>query len=218
MSNEPCRRPLPPANPNLEPAAQRIAAARKGDRRALAALLVETAAQVRSSLTISPQWQSVLDLDDVMQVTFMESLLRFDQFAGDTPVAFVAWVRQIARNNLLSAVRALGAEKRPQPRRRVPAGRDGDSYTDLCALLGVTSTTPSRVLGQREAREAIETALTQLPPDYAAVIRTMDLEGCSGPEAAQRLGRSRGAVFMMLARSRDRLRDLLGSSSRFFST
>jgi RNA polymerase sigma factor (sigma-70 family) len=64
----------------------------------------------------------------------------------------------------------------------------------------------------------MEGALRQLPPDYEKVIRLYDLAGKSPAEVAQEMGRSQGAVFMLRARAHDRLREVLGSSSQFFST
>ena len=59
-------------------------------------------------------------------------------------------------------------------------------------------------------------------PDFgsarnATVVRLYDIEGRSGPEVATTMGRSRGAVVMLRARAHDRLAELLGSGSKFFS-
>jgi len=56
-----------------------------------------------------------------------------------------------------------------------------------------------------------------LPSDYEKVIRLCELECKSGPEAASILGRSHGAIRMLLARARDQLREVLSTGSAFFS-
>src|SRR5262245_41546544 len=63
--------------PTLE--VKSISAAVAGDRDALTRLLKKFGPQVRARLSISSSWQSVLDLDDVMQVTYMEAFLRIGQ-------------------------------------------------------------------------------------------------------------------------------------------
>jgi RNA polymerase sigma factor (sigma-70 family) len=195
-----------------------LCAARAGDLDALEQLLALAGAEVRDALRINPKWRSVLDVDDVMQVTYMEVFVRFDQFVGNRIDAFRRWISQIAQNNLRDAIRALECQKRPQPdkRVRIAAGHE-DSYVSLCEMLGATSTTPSRAVAASEARSSIENALQQMPENYADSLRLFDLEGCTGPEVADRLGCSRVTAYLLRARARDRLRDLLGSASRFLS-
>jgi len=50
------------------------------------------------------------------------------------------------------------------------------------------------------------------------VVRLYDLEELPAAEIAQRMGRSAGAIHMLKARAHDRLVDILGSSSSFFSS
>lgn len=196
------------------------AAAVRGDGDALARLLQEHGPRVRARLAgkIGPVWRSVLEEDDVLQVTFLEAFLRIGTFTPRGPGAFLAWLTQIAENNLRDAIRGLERAKRPDPRRRVQARAvTEESYTDLVGLLGVTSTTPSRVAARQEAGSAIETALAKLPPDYRTVIRLYDLECRDIGEVAGQVGRSPGAVYMLRARAHDRLREELGGASQFFS-
>ena len=160
----------------------------------------------------------MLELDDVMQVTYLESFLEIDRFTPQGPESFLAWVRRIAQNNLRDAIKALEREKRPPPERRVESPGGEDSYVALYGLLGATSTTPSRVAARQEAKSILEAAIKELPPDYARVIRLYDLESRSGPEVAAAMGRSRGAIALLLIRAHDRLRERLGSATKFFSS
>jgi RNA polymerase sigma-70 factor (ECF subfamily) len=191
--------------------------ANEGDADALTTLLEEVGTDVRRALSMPRRHQSVLEPDDIMQVTYVEAFLRFPQFVGDDLRAFTAWLHRIAQNNLNDAIRGLERDKRPPAERRITAPRTDDSYVALCDFFGVSNRTPSRIAAAAESKQLIETALRKLPPLYADVIRGFELEGCSGPEVSERIGRSRGAAFMLLARARDRLREVLGSESRFFS-
>lgn len=92
-----------------------------------------------------------------------------------------------------------------------------ESFVALVEVLGATSTTPSRVAARDEAGELMRETLEQLPPDYARVITLYDLQGKAPSDVAQEMGRTQGAVFMLRARAHDRLKDLLGPESRFFS-
>lgn len=202
-----------PTMPDFEQALDR---ARAGDDDALSALLERYGPAARASLQISPVWQAHIDSDDVMQVTYLEAFLRIGSFAGTREGVFLAWLAQLAQNNLRDAIRALEAEKRPSPRRRVECG-DSNSYAKLCELVGVTTSTPSRAASNAEIQQLVDEAIKRLPQDYAEVIRLLDLQDFSGPEVAERMGRSRAAVYMLAGRAHDRLRELLGAQSQFFS-
>jgi RNA polymerase sigma-70 factor (subfamily 1) len=198
-----------------------VARATGGDADALAALLAQFGPAVRHRLVgrIGQAWRSVLDEDDVMQVTYLEAFLRIRSFRprGEAGASFQAWLAQVAENNLRDAVRGLERAKRPDPRRRVTGGVSQESYVSLVEMLGMTSTTPSRQAAGHEAADAIEAALAQLPADYRTVIRMYDLEGRDIEEVGRALKRSSGAVYMLRARAHDRLREVLGSASKFFS-
>ncbi|MCB9844958.1 MAG: sigma-70 family RNA polymerase sigma factor [Phycisphaeraceae bacterium] len=196
--------------------------ARSGDRAALVQLLESCGPQVRERITprITGWVRTALDEDDVMQVTYLEAVLRLDRFQGGGVSGFVAWLTKMAENNLIDAVRALEAAKRPSPRRKVSARQqpDQESYLGLVELLGCTYTTPSRDAAKREAHGFLESALSRLPADYARVIRLYDLQGLPIEEVAEQLGRTQGAVYMLRARAHDRLKDAIGTESQFFST
>lgn len=206
------------ACPNEEELIQRAA---KGDEQALCDLLEVFGPMVQGRLKgkISPQWRSSLDEEDVMQVTYLEAFLLADQFKPRGPGSFMAWLSQVAENNLRDALRGLQAAKRPNPRRRVQVSGTSsrDSFVALVDLLGTDHGTPSRVAAMGEATQCIEAALGQLPPDYERVVRLYDLEGLSATEVAAQLGRSTGAIYMLRARAHERLKSALGSASRYFT-
>jgi len=64
--------------------------AARADAEALSTLLKRYGPQVRRELNISEQWRSVLDPDDVMQVTYVEAFLRIDHFTPKGPDSFLA--------------------------------------------------------------------------------------------------------------------------------
>lgn len=200
--------------PDIE---QLLRKAQAGDRAALVEILDATGQRVRPRIEgkLSPALRAVLDADDVMQVTYLEAVMRFKSFTGGGASGFLAWLSRLAENNLIDAVRSLEAAKRGDPRKKV-ASRE-ESMTDLINVLGVTHTTPSRVAAKGEAASVIEVALRALPPDYERVIREFDLEGKPMAQVAQAMGKSEGAAYMLRARAHDRLKEILGSESKFFS-
>ncbi len=188
-----------------------------GDMSALTSLLEQNCDAVRASLSIDQKWASVLDPDDVMQVTFLEAFLQIGKFKAEGPGAFLAWLNRIAQNNLRDALRELTAVKRPQPGQRVAAGGPQDSASHLLANLGMTTTTPSRSAADAEIIAAINNAVALMPPDYGTVVRLYDLESKAIGDVAAAMGRTTGAVHMLRTRAHEHLREILGSDTAFFS-
>jgi RNA polymerase sigma-70 factor, ECF subfamily len=199
--------------------AELVRKAAAGDANALSGLLRMHGPNVERSLQIGDIYRSMIDAADVMQVTYLEAFMQIGTFDVAQPERFEGWLRQIAQNNLRDAIRGFERQKQPPPRNRVnPVNRD-DSMVDLYDLLGEgTSATPSRAVRKNELCGFLDRAIEALPERYGKVVRMYDIEGKSIAEVAEAVGKSAGAVHMMRARAHDRLREEMGSSSRFFST
>ncbi|MBK7406165.1 MAG: sigma-70 family RNA polymerase sigma factor [Phycisphaerales bacterium] len=191
-----------------------------GDPDAIATLLREHGPIVRERIApkIGRQWSGLVEVDDVMQVSYLEAFVQCPRLTLRDRAAFVAWLTRVAENNLKDAIRSFDRAKRPDPRKRVTGPANEDSYVGLVEVLGVTSTTPSRVAARHEAVSVMDGALAKLPADYARVVRLYDLECRPIEEVARELGRSPGACYMLRARAHDALREAMGTASQFFST
>lgn len=196
---------------------EEIACAVAGDRDALTALLERYGPTLQARLRgeIAAKWQSMLEVDDVLQVTFVEVFLRIDRFEYRGPRSFEAWVTRIAKNNLTDAIRSLQQAKQLPPEKRITFQNEADSSVALLNVLGVTSGTPSRKAVAQELHVTVREAVAQLPRDYAQVLTLYDLEAKSAEEVATVMQRTPGAVYMLRARALDCLRDALGSESQF---
>ena len=198
-----------------ESASSLIAQAVQGNHDALATLLRKHGPRIRQHLRISRTWRGSFDADDVLQVTYLEAFLRIRQLISREPAAFAAWLRTIAENNLRDAIKELGRGKRANPRRRVRPPTLDQSTVLLLERVARTSMTASRIVVGKEAQEALRQAVAQLPQTYRTVVELYDLEGKSPTEVSQTLRCSAGAVHMLRARAHDRLREILGSESKF---
>ncbi len=203
-------------NPDEPTEAELTKLAVAGDECALTALLQRYAADTRQRIaaTIGAKWQSIIDADDVMQITFLEAFLTIHRFVPRGNGAFSAWLARIAQNNLRDAIEELSRQKRPHPDRRIVAA--DESAVLLLDKIGCTTTTPSRHLGRRELAQTVLNAVEQLPDDYARVIRLYDIEGRAVSDVAAEIGRSEGAVYMLRARAHDRLRESFAQHSGIF--
>lgn len=191
----------------------------EGDREAFRTLLERYGGQVWAGIDarIGPQWRSLIDAEDVMQVTYIEAFLQAGELTARDGAGFAGWLRRIAENNLRDAMKELQRKKRPHPARRVHASGGDDSYITLVELLGSSTGTPSRHVARQEAAEVIDAKLQCLPEAYAQVIRLYDLQGLDIAQTAQRMQRSPGAVHMLRVRAHDHLRAILGAETDFFT-
>jgi RNA polymerase sigma-70 factor (ECF subfamily) len=190
----------------------------RGDQDALSTLLNLYGPQIQSTLDIGRRWRSSIEAEDVMQVTYLEAFLRFDELAIANTRSFVSWLTRVAQNNLRDALRALDCAKRPSPQRRVSATVGADSFVALFDVLSSSTTAPSRHAVRRDNQAALEGAIAGLSETYQTVVRLYDLEGRSPSEVASAMGRSVGAVHLLRIRAHDRLRERLGSRSDYLSS
>lgn len=203
-----------------ESEAELVDRARCGDAQALTMLLERAGLELGAEIErqIGDRYRNQFDAADILQVTFLEVFLHADTIAPGASGSFRSWLRRIAENNLRDALRALERDKRPSPSRRIEVHDRDRSYLALLEQVAAASNTPSRDCALNELREGVDAALRELPRDYEQVLRLYELEGLSGEEVAERMGRSCGAVRMLLARAREQLVHVLGSDSRFFSS
>lgn len=180
-----------------------------GDEDALSELLglLHSRLTARLQERIGRRYRGAIDVADVLQVTYIEAFLDIGEFHRGENGSVFNWLLAIARSNLIDAIRALRRKRRLDPNKRIR--NVGDSYIELLLQLGTAPTTPSEDACRGEARDAVESALKLLPPDYALVVRRHDIEGLPASAVAEELRRSVPAVYMLKARAHDRLRRVL---------
>lgn len=200
--------------------AARVTRAVQGDADALSELLEAFGPGVEAALQIGRAWRSALEPGDVMQITYLEAFMQISSFRPEQAGSFEAWLRRIAENNLRDAIRGLERMKQLPPARRIlehAGSASADSYVGLFEQFAAGTSTPSRLASRADIQRLITAAIDRLPPDYAATVRMYDIEGQSIAAVAAALKRSAGAVHMLRARAHERLAELLGTASAWFS-
>lgn len=122
-----------------------------------------------------------------------------------------SWLCQVAEQRLIDAFRRFGAEKRDM-RREVPidAG-SSDEQEGLIALLVASLTSPSMAVARDHRQQKLLEALERLPRDAREAIRLRYMENLPSKEIAEKLGKTDGAIRVLLTRSLQKLREILGS-------
>ena len=122
------------------------------------------------------------------------------------------WLCQTAEQRIIDLHRKFfGTQKRAADREApldAPAGPSGNRQ--LIDLLVVSMTTPSMAVARNERERALMEALAALPEESRTALRLRYVDNLPSKEIAARLGKSDGAVRVLLTRTLDRLKQLLG--------
>lgn len=132
---------------------------------------------------------------DIVQSVCREVLQAVGQFEFRGNAQFRAWLFRAALNKILERTRRLTQQKR-DVRREIAIG-GGIDYGEL---LGAEPTA-SQLAVAGELSQRMERAFDTLTDDYREVITLSRIVGLSHAEIAEHLGRSEGAVRMLLSRA-----------------
>ncbi len=188
-----------------------VIAAKRGDNEQLG-LLLESYRGYLYMLAhryLSQRLQRRIDPGDLVQITFLEAKRDWDQFRGNSPGECAAWLRNILKNNVATAVaRHITSQKRSLTR-EIQASQVGndDSQAQWLVSLPGSTTSPSRRAMKAEAAQQLFEALHTIPETQAEAIRLRYLEGLSLAEIVDRMGKSETAVAGLLKRGLQKLRD-----------
>jgi RNA polymerase sigma-70 factor (ECF subfamily) len=149
-----------------------------------------------------------IDPADIVQHTYLEAQRDLPHFRGATPAEFAAWIRNILKHNVASAVaRHVSAQKRSIGR-EVNVGTDSGAANWFAQMPGST-TSPSRRVMREEAAMAMLDALAQIPETQAEAVRLRYMEGLSLAEICERMGKSETAAAGLLKRGLRKLREIM---------
>lgn len=166
--------------------AELLEAYRKGDEKALAALLERWAPSVhRFGLKMC---RDPDDANDVVQDTLLAAARGLRDFRGAASLS--TWLYTIARSFCIK-------------RRRKSPGESLDLVMNVASPIAP----PDEVASDNEIGAALEEAIGALEPPYREVLLLRDVEGLSAPETAEVLGIGVDAVKSRLHRARVAVRD-----------
>jgi RNA polymerase sigma-70 factor (ECF subfamily) len=195
-----------------------VAAAKRGDRFALAKLLATCDPRLRAR--VEAQMDAALKAkrspDDILQEIYLEVTRQIGHFKGCGLDSFLKWTCVILDHKVVDARRAAYCQARDINREvAIAAGSASSSYWNLLDDLYMDSGTPSRVVRREEALSALIACVAGLSETHHQVIRLRFLEGLSVDEAATRLGKSRAAVVALTKRALEALRASMDRMGEF---
>jgi RNA polymerase sigma-70 factor (ECF subfamily) len=187
--------------------------AARGDRQAVEVLLqrylpgLHAFVRLRAGQLVGAKESS----SDLVQSVCREVLEHIETFRYPSEGAFKHWLYTTALRKILHKHEYYRAEKR-DVLREVQQSSGSNSSGDAAALNAYqTFSSPSGQAIVREELERIELAFEKLPDEYREVIVLAKVVGLSRSEIGERIGKSEGAVRILLHRALARLAQVLES-------
>jgi RNA polymerase sigma-70 factor, ECF subfamily len=128
------------------------------------------------------------------------------------------WLCQVAERRIIDAHRRFfGSQKRDAGREvSLNAGGGGSTSTSrpgLINLLVASMTSASQAFSRDQKQMRLLAALEKLPEEHREALRLRYIDGLPSKEIADKLGKTDGAVRVMLTRSLAKLQQILGTET-----
>jgi RNA polymerase sigma-70 factor (ECF subfamily) len=181
--------------------------ARKGNKQALGAMLVELRPWMRRQAEglLGQRLRARIDGSDIVQDVHLRAFEHFGQFQGDSVPRLRVWVEEILRNVITDCCRRHGAGKR-DAEREMGGG-------DLISQLDGHGTTPSQGAMRIEDQARLIDAVQRLPEKYRQVLQLRCYGGLPFEEVAQKVGVTVGNARVLMVRAIERLKTELGDNN-----
>lgn len=194
-----------------------VAKIKAGDGEALAAYIAQRSPQLLSFIEkrMSDALRRRVESTDILQdlTTSAWQSLSGVEWGDREPFS---WLCQQAERRIIDAHRRhFGAQKRSAGREVNLSSGGGDDGGGMADLLAASMTSPSGILSRQQKEFHMLQALQSLPEDAREALRMRYVEGLPSKEIAQTLGRTDGAVRVLLTRSLQKLQDILSHNSDF---
>jgi len=180
---------------------------KNGDRGAVSVLIDRHRRRlaVMAYYRLGPHLRGLVEVDDILQETLLKAYQQLDQFTYRGPGSFLGWLSLIMNHVIADAARYHGRQKRN-------AGEMLSLRSDSVpgGVEPVDTQTPSRIIARDENLRIVLQALDGLPEEYREVILLARIEGLPTKEVAERMGKTREAVSLLLHRATRRFKQIMG--------
>jgi RNA polymerase sigma-70 factor (ECF subfamily) len=195
-----------------EPDEQLIKRIRAHDERALGDFLELRRPQLTAFIErrLGTALRRKVEPDDLLQETCAEAVRSLPQAELDERDVF-GWLCQIAERRIIDAHRRFIASQKRDAGREVAIHAAPDtSRGGLIDLLVASMTSASKVFSRNQKQIRLLAALEQLPQEQREALRLRYVDGLPSKQIAEQMGKTDGAVRVMLTRSLAKLQQILG--------
>jgi RNA polymerase sigma-70 factor (ECF subfamily) len=194
-----------------------LAQLRGGDREALANYLVMRRPQLMAFIDrrLGTALRRKIELDDLFQEVSAEAVRSLDDIDLSDRKPF-NWLCQIAERRIIDAHRRFFGSQKRDAGREVSlnaVGRADTTKPGLVNLLVASMTSASQVFSRDQKQMRMLSALQSLPADQREVLQFRYLDSLPTKEIAERVGKTDGAVRVMLTRALAKLQRMLDTEA-----
>jgi RNA polymerase sigma-70 factor, ECF subfamily len=193
---------------------------RSGDVQALAEFLTARQPQLMAFIDrrLGMSLRRKIEPEDLYQEVSADAL----RSLGDVDLAQrdpFNWLCQVAERRIIDAHRRFfGSQKRDAGKELSLNAAGGGGGTDtsrpgLINLLVASMTSASQAFSRDQKQLRMLTALEKLPEEHREALKLRYLEGMPSKQIADKLGKSDGAIRVMLTRSLAKLQEILGTDT-----
>ncbi len=171
--------------------------AQDGDRDAFGRLIESCRERLEAFIEsrLGSALREKVDVEDVFQDTVTRGFRSIETFEWQRDDSFFHWVRGIAHHRILHLARQhFHVEREPRFEAQTEA------------------TSPSRIMRRDERFDRLEEALKSLSPEHREVILLSRIRGLPTVEVAERMNRSQKAIYQLLWRALEKLRQSFGDT------
>lgn len=183
---------------------------RSGDEQALAEFVEANRPALTAFLhaRIGGHLAKKVEPDDILQDACLEAMRTLDKAPLDTwdPLH---WLFQICERKIIDAHRKFFASQKRDASREASIPDGSEAAGGLGNLLAASMTTPSAAFSRDQRQLRMLAAIDTLPEEQREALRLRYLVGLPSKEIAQKLGKTDGAVRVMLSRSLAKLQEML---------
>ena len=159
---------------------------------------------------LGPALRRKIEPEDILQEVVVSALAAPTQFtvAGRDPFKLLC---QVAEQRIIDAHRHHVAAQKRNAEREVSIERPGSATQGFgfIDLLVVSMTSPSQAFSRDQKEFRLQTAIEELPEDQREALRLRYVDGLPTKEVAERLGKSHGAIRVLLSRTLAKLQESL---------
>lgn len=166
---------------------------------------------------LGPALRGKLEADDIFQEVSAEAVRAWNVLGDDAGDRF-GWLCQLVERRIIDAHRRFFESQKRDAGREVSLGGvpAGTSRVGLVDLLVASLTTPTQAIARNDREARLLAALERLPAEQREALRLRYVDDLPSKEIAARLGKSDGAVRVMLTRALRALEELLGPDNATF--
>ncbi|HZZ26950.1 MAG TPA: sigma-70 family RNA polymerase sigma factor [Pirellulales bacterium] len=191
---------------------------RAGDCLALSEFLVGRQPQLMAFIErrLGPGLRRKIEPDDLYQEVSAEAVRSLGEVKLMERDPF-NWLCQVAERRIIDAHRRFFGSQKRNAGREVSLDAGGGSASTsrpgLINMLVASMTSASQVFSRDQKQIRMLTALEQLPEENREALRLRYLEGMPSKQIAEKLGKTDGAIRVMLTRSLAKLQQILGTDT-----